>query len=198
MDLFKVGSLPPFNVRGSDASPGEFFRNEGENRFVADLDATDIDLSQDYTTGVAQGDFNNDGFPDVVIVRSAFQTGILPPWYNFYFDIPNGQPVLLQNKGNSNDWLTVRLIGTTSNSMGIGARIELFSPANPDLRQVREVRAGSSFASSESPWPTFGLGLGPNPGYNIRVSWPSGLVEEFPAVPTGQIYDVVEGSGIPQ
>jgi hypothetical protein len=198
MDLFKVGSLPPFTVRGSDASPGEFFRNEGKNRFVADLDATDIDLSQDYTTGVAQGDFNNDGFPDIVIVRSAFQTGILPPWYNFYFDIPNGQPVLLQNKGNSNDWLTVRLIGTTSNSMGIGARIELFSPANPDLRQVRGVRAGSSFASSESPWPTFGLGLGPNPGYNIKVSWPSGLVEEYSAVPTRQIYDVIEGSGIPQ
>jgi hypothetical protein len=198
MDLFKAGSLPPFTIRGSDASPGEFFRNEGENGFVADLGATDIDLSDDYVTGLAQGDFNGDGFPDIVIVRSAFQIN-LPSYYNFSFDIPNGQPVLLQNKGKSNDWLTVRLVGTMSNSMGIGARIEVFSPVSPDAtRQVREVRAGSSFASSESPWPTFGLGLGPNPGYSLKVSWPSGLVEEFPSVPTGQIYNVIEGSGISQ
>ena len=192
LDLFKAGSLPVFGIVDAEASPGEFFRNEGEKGFVADHDATDIDLSADYTSGVAQGDFNGDGFPDVVVIRSAFQVS-LPPFYNFNFDLPNGQPVLLQNKGNNNGWLTVRPVGTTSNSMGIGARIEVFSPANPDSRQVREVRAGSSFASSESPWPTFGLG--PNPGNSsIKVSWPSGLVEEFPSVPPGQIYNVVEGT----
>ncbi len=195
LDLFKVGSLPPFNVRGSDASPGEFFRNENEKGFVLDPDAADIDLSKDYTTGVAQGDFNADGFPDVVVVRSAFQFN-LPAWYNFSFDLPNGQPVLLQNKGNNNDWVTIRPVGTMSNSMGIGTRIELYSPMKPDDRQVREVRAGSSFASSETPWPTFGLGQGPNPGYALKVSWPSGLVEEFSSIPTRQIFEVIEGNGI--
>ncbi len=195
LDLFKVGSLPPFKVRGSEASPGEFFRNEDENGFVLDPDAADIDLSEDYATGVAQGDFNGDGFPDIVIVRSAFQFN-LPAWYNFSFDLPNGQPVLLQNKGNNNDWVTVRPVGTMSNSMGIGARIELYSTLTPHNRQVREVRAGSSFASSESPWPTFGLGLGPNPGYSLKVGWPSGLVEEFPSVPIRRIFEVIEGNGI--
>ena len=195
LDLFKAGSLPAFGVTDSDASPGEFFRNEGGNRgFVADLDATDIDLSSDNVSGVAQGDFNGDGFPDIVVIRSAFQTS-LPPFYNFNFDIPNGQPVLLQNKGNSNGWLTIRPVGTTSNSMGIGARIEVFSPSNPRFRQVREVRAGSSFASSESPWPTFGLGPFPVSNYSVKVSWPSGLVEVFLSVSPGQIYDVVEGMG---
>ena len=194
LDLFKAGSLPAFGIIDSDASPGEFFRNEGRRGFVADLDATDIDLSSDNVSGVAQGDFNGDGFPDVVVVRSAFQV-TLPPFYNFNFDIPNGQPVLLQNKGNSNGWLTVRPVGTTSNSMGIGARIEVFSPSNPRFRQVREVRAGSSFASSESPWPTFGLGPFPVSNYSILVSWPSGLVEVFTSVSPRQIYEVVEGTG---
>ncbi len=194
LDLFKAGSLPAFGIIGTDASPGEFFRNDGSGVFVADHGATNIDLSADNVSGVAQGDFNGDGFPDVVIVRSAFQV-TLPPYYNFNFDIPNGQPVLLQNQGNNNAWLTVRPVGVISNSMGIGARIEVFSPANPDVRQVREVRAGSSFASSESPWPIFGLGS--NSGnVSIKVSWPSGLVEEFSSVATGQIYDVVEGAGI--
>ena len=195
LDLFKAGSLPAFGVIDSDASPGEFFRNEGGNRgFVADLDATDIDLSMDNVSGVAQGDFNGDGFPDVVVIRSAFQTS-LPPFYNFDFDIPNGQPVLLQNKGNSNGWLTIRPVGTASNSMGIGARIEVFSPSNPQFRQVREVRAGSSFASSESPWPTFGLGPFPVSNYSVRVSWPSGLVEVFTSVRSRQVFEVVEGTG---
>ncbi len=195
LDLFKTGSLPPFNVRGSDASPGEFFRNEGENRFVRDFEAAYIDLSEDYTTGVAQGDFNVDGFPDIVVVRTAFQI-TLPAFYNFSFDIPIGQPLLLQNKGNNNNWITVKPVGTMSNSMGIGTRIELFSSTSPTALQVREVRAGSSFASSESPWPTFGLGLGPDPDYNLRVSWPSGLVEEYPSVPTRKIFEIIEGNGI--
>ena len=154
-------------------------------------------LSLDNVSGVAQGDFNGDGFPDIVVVRSAFQVS-LPPFYNFNFDIPNGQPVLLQNKGNNNGWLTIRPVGTSSNSMGIGARIEIFSPANPSVRQVREVRAGSSFASSESPWPIFGLGRFPVSNYSIMVSWPSGLVEVFTNVNPRQIYGVVEGTGNPQ
>jgi hypothetical protein len=196
LDLFKVGSLPPFGVIDSQASPGEVFRNEGEGGFVRDFAATDIDLSADFTSGIAQGDFNGDGFPDIVAIRSAFQIDFTI--FNFVFDFPNGQPVLLQNKGNSNGWLTIRPIGTKSNRMGIGARIEVFTPSHSLAeKQVREVRAGSSFASSESPWPTFGLGS--NPGDSIvTVSWPSGLVEEFSAVSSGQVYDVVEGSGTPQ
>jgi hypothetical protein len=81
--------------------------------------------------------------------------------------------------------------------MGIGARIEVFTPSHSLAEeQVREVRAGSSFASSESPWPTFGLG---SSGDSIvTVSWPSGLVDVFSSVSPGQIYDVVEGSGVPQ
>jgi hypothetical protein len=196
LDLFKTGSLPTFGVIGSQASPGEFFRNEGDAGFVRDFDATDIDLSGDYASGVAQADFNGDGFPDIVAIRSAFQ--VFLPIFDFIFDLPNGQPVLLENKGNSNGWLTIRLIGTNSNQMGIGARIEVFTPSHSLAeKQVREVRAGSSFASSESPWPTFGLGS--NPGDSIvTVRWPSGLVEVFSSVSPGQIYDVVEGSGTPQ
>jgi len=194
LDLFKAGSLPVFGVTGLDASPGEFFRNEGKRGFIADPNVIDIDLSADNVSGVAQGDFNGDGFPDIVVVRSAFQV-TAPPFYNFNFDIPNGQPLLLQNKGNKNGWLTIRPIGTTSNRMGIGARIEVFSPSNPRVRQVREVRAGSSFASSESPWPTFGLGPFPVSNYSVRVSWPSGLVEVFTSVSSKQVFEVVEGTG---
>jgi hypothetical protein len=114
------------------------------------------------------------------------------PWSIGKIGNPNGRPAILKNLGNNNQWLTVRLEGTMSNRMGIGARIEVYSRGRKP--QVREVRAGSSFASSESPWPTFGLGR--KRFAFIRVAWPSGLSEWFPAFRLRRIYNLVEGEGM--
>jgi hypothetical protein len=75
--------------------------------------------------------------------------------------------------------------------MGIGAKIKVFTRGRKP--QVREIRAGSSFASSETPWPTFGLGR--KRFAAIKVSWPSGLSEWFFAFHPKRIYDLVEGEG---
>jgi hypothetical protein len=182
LDLFKVGSLPLFGAIGPKGSPGQLLLNE-KQEFIDDPDALSIDLSFDYTTGLAHADYNADGFVDLVIIRS--------PWNMDGTGNPNGQPVILKNQGNDNQWLTVRPIGTTSNRMGIGARIEVYTATGKP--QVREVRAGSSFASSESPWPTFGLGK--QHFAFIKMSWPSGLTEWFPAFHLKQIYNVEEGKG---
>ncbi len=183
LDLFKVGALPIFGAIGSKGSPGQLLVNKGRRGFKDDPDALTVDLSFDYTTGLAQADYNGDGFIDMVVMRS--------PWSIGGTGNPNGQPVLLKNQGNRNQWLTVRPVGTMSNRMGIGARIEVFTRGRKPL--LREVRAGSSFASSESPWPTFGLG---KKRYAfVKVSWPSGLTEWFPAFRLRRIYNLVEGKG---
>lgn len=183
LDLFKVGSLPLFGAIGPEGSPGQLLLNKRKQGFIEDPDALTVDLSFDYTTGLAHADYNGDGFIDMVVIRS--------PWRIGETGNPNGQPVLLKNLGNRNRWLTVRPVGTISNRMGIGARIEVFTRGRKP--QVREVRAGSSFASSESPWPTFGLGR--KRFAFIRVSWPSGLTEWFPAFRLRRIYNLVEGKG---
>ena len=183
LDLFKVGSLPLFGAIGPKGSPGQLLFN-GKKGFFEVAETLPIDLSFDYTTGLAQADYNGDGFIDIVVIRS--------PWQVNETGNPNGQPLLLKNMGNRNQWLTIRPIGTTSNRMGIGARIEVFTRKGKP--QVREVRAGSSFASSESPWPTFGLGR--KRFAFIRISWPSGLTEWFPAFRLRRIYDLVEGKGL--
>jgi hypothetical protein len=191
LDFYKVGSFPTFGAIGNESSPGmgdegspgRLYINKGRRGFVVDPDAVPIDFRFDYTSGLIQGDYNNDGFSDLVVVRS--------PWSVGDAENPNGHPVLLKNKGNRNKWLTVRLTGTTSNSMGIGAKIKVFTRGRKP--QVREVRAGSSFASSETPWPTFGLGR--KRFALIKVSWPSGLSEWFTAFRPKRIYDLVEGEG---
>ena len=179
VDLFKVGSLPLFGAIGAQGSPGQLLVNKRKKGFKNDSEAMPVDLSFDYTTGLASADYNGDGFVDMVIIRSPWQGSL------------NGQPLVLKNMGNRNRWLTVRLTGTMSNRMGIGARIEVFSRGRKP--QIREIRAGSSFASSESPWPTFGLAR--KRFAFIRVIWPSGLSEWFPAFHVKHIYDLVEGKG---
>ena len=101
-------------------------------------------------------------------------------------------PVLLKNDGNDNNSLTIRLVGTTSNAMAIGARIEVISESG--VFQAREIWAGSSFASSESPWPVFGLLE--DTSADARVYWPSGLVENFPGLAAGEMHTLTEGTGV--
>ncbi len=174
-DLFFGGSMAPGFISGN---PGHLFMNNGDGTFIEDNAAHGLDLSDRYVTGIAQADFDSNGFADIVIVTA--------PWL---FIDTDGVPILLRNEGNGNNWLNIRLRGTDSNRMGIGARIEV-TTANGF--QATEVRAGSSLASTETPWPTFGLGKADCA--DVRVVWPSGRVEYFRGLEPG-IAELVEGEG---
>ncbi|MGR9054186.1 MAG: CRTAC1 family protein [Gammaproteobacteria bacterium] len=183
LDLFQSGSLPMFGLIGPGrGNPGRLFMNDGNGFFDENVDATGIDLSAHYTSGVAQADYDNDGFVDLAVMTAPFSIpGV---------SVASDDFVLLQNQGNSNHWLTVRLVGTVSNRDAIGAVIEA---KTGEKKQLREVTAGSSFSSTESPWPTFGLGKYRQA--KITVSWPSGLVEVFPANHADRMITLVEGTG---
>jgi len=146
------------------------------------MDATGTDLSAKFSSGMAQANFDNDGFIDVAVMTAPFSVGEL--------SVSSEDFVLLHNQGNKNHWLTVRLIGTHSNRNGIGALVQLKTGKN---RQLREIRAGISLASSESPWPTFGLGK--HRRAKITVTWPSGLIEQFPSKPANRSTTLIEGTG---
>jgi hypothetical protein len=178
-DLFMAGSLPiaGFDVIGAGrGNPGRLLLNNGDKTFRS---AAAFGLENRFTSGVAVADFDRNGFPDVVVVTSRFtRTG---------YD-PDGRPVLLQNDGNGNHWLTIRTVGTSSNRDGIGARVMVTAG---ELRQVREVRAGSSLASMDSPWPTFGLGDATAID-SIHIDWPSGAVQELNQVSVDQFLTIIE------
>ncbi|MGH9441876.1 MAG: CRTAC1 family protein [Thermoanaerobaculia bacterium] len=111
--------------------------------------------------GSAVADYDNDGFPDIAV------------------SVSGGAFELLHNGGGGNAWIGVRLEGTRSNREGVGARLTLETDRG---RQVREVRAGSSYLSSSDPRVLFGLGSDAKVR-KLEIRWPSGTVQTVESLP---------------
>ncbi len=179
-DIFFAGSAVGLGgvIGPGRGNPGTLLINNRDDTFADFTDTLPLDLSSHYTSGVAHGDYDNDGFPDIVIVVEKFRQNA-------------GLPVLYHNLGNDNHWLTVRLEGTVSNRSAVGARVQIISG---ELTLAKEIYAGSGAFSMDSKWLTFGLG-GNEMVDEIRVRWPRGLVERFAGVPADQAVTLTEGSG---
>ncbi len=179
-DLASVGSMAkvmPF--LGELATPGRIFRNDGLGGMTPIID---FGLGTDYTSGLAVADYDNDGFSDLVIVRTEYE---FPTEAGLFSG--GGSAVLKRNAGNDNHWLKVGLKGTFSNAMGIGATVAV------DYAH-KAMAAGSSFASTDSPWMLFGRGSDDG-DVNVCVEWPSGLLEVFTGVDVDQAVTLQEGTG---
>jgi len=133
-------------------------------------------LSQpDNSRGLAYGDYDNDGDLDVLINNQ------------------DAAPVLLRNDGgNRNAWLSVQLAGRQSNRSAVGARVILRSAGK---EQVRETKAGSSYASQNDSRLHFGLGDLKQVD-ELEIRWPSGKIDKFSKLPANQILVVDEQQGI--
>ncbi len=183
LDLYLVGALPLFAAIGPGAgNPGRLFWNDGTGNYIEDTTATGINLSLKYTSGLASGDYDGDGFVDFVVMNS--------PWSAGGITVTDGTPVLLRNQGNRNNSITLKLIGKKSNRSAIGAFITIKSGSRI---QVREIRAGASMASNESPWPT--IGIRNKKSAKVTVTWPSGRTEKFSHVKAGKLTTLKEGKG---
>jgi hypothetical protein len=128
------------------------------------------------SAGGAWGDYDNDGFLDLFV----------PNWQG---SRPN---FLYRNNGNSNAWLKVRCIGTTSNRDGVGAKVRIKATFRDAERwQLREISGGIGFG--QTPYANFGLGDATN-AQIVRIEWPSRVVEEFSDVAVSQFLHVTEPS----
>ena len=153
---------------------GYLFMNDGDSRFTRDLASGIPDLDGMGITGISRADFNGDGFVDISMMTGA-----------------GNLPLLFQNEGNGNNWVSLTLVGISSNAMAIGARIEIVS--NSGKFQAREIYSGSSFVSSEGQWPVFGLGQ--DESVDALIYWPGGGAEEFYGLEAGLRHVLTEGTG---
>ena len=121
----------------------------------------------------AIGDINNDGYVDFVVVNQAPENHTL--W---------------RNTGGTNNWLKVKLNGTSSNKAGIGSRIVATIGGQ---NMYRYVLCGEGFLGQNSATEIFGLGTATTID-QLQVMWPSGTTDTFTNVTANQLLTVTEGS----
>ncbi len=153
--------------------PNSIFRNLGTGKFV-DVGRTagpDFQLEAPHR-GVAFGDLFNDGRIDAVVT------------------VLNGPVQLLRNISNTgNHWLLLKLVGTKSNRMGIGAQIHITT--EDGKQQWNEVTTAVGYASSSDPRVHFGL-AGNQRVKDIEIRWPSGIHQMLHNIAANQILTIEE------
>ena len=103
----------------------------------------------------------------------------------------NDRGVLLRNnKGNENNWLMIRLIGSKSNRDGIGARIKI---TVGDKVQAAQKKSTTGYLSQNDPRLHFGLGSNKKADL-IEIIWPSEIVQKFKDVEANQVFVIKESS----
>ena len=166
LDLFVTNGavqLLPELVRKKDpfplGQPDQLFRNTGKGTFVEVIDGAGPGFQLlEVGRGAASGDVDNDGDTDVLVTNN------------------NGPARLYLNEvGNRNHWLGLRLVGNTGRDM-VGAKVEIVISKDRVLR--RRVRTDGSYLSANDPRVLAGLGAFDRV-QSVRVRWPDGTTEEF-------------------
>src|SRR5262245_58758688 len=128
--------------------------------------------------GAAFGDIDNDGDVDVVFTN-------------------NGGPVrlLLNQVGNKNHWLQIRLDERPANRFGIGAWVGVERRGQPTL--WRRVRTDGSYLSASDVRLHFGLGSSTAIDA-VTVQWPDSTRERFTGITADKVITLRRGAGGPE
>ena len=153
--------------------PNSVFRNLGNGKFqdVSSLAGAAF-LIPGAHRGAAFGDIFNTGRIDVVVSSL-------------------NEPIKLFHNIGAVDqhWLLLRLVGTRSNRMGLGAQIRIITPDGRS--QWNQATTAVGYACSSDPRVHFGLGSN-KVVKEIRITWPSRTVQRLMDVAADQIVTVEE------
>ena len=134
------------------------YRNLGEAKFsdVTAMAGEPFRVARS-ARGLAVGDLDGDGRPEIIIVNM------------------NERPTVLKNTTTRGNWVSIVLEGTKSNRSAIGARVSVEANGR---RQIAEVSAGGSYYSQHDKALHFGLGRAASIK-TLEVRWPDGRAQVF-------------------
>ena len=105
--------------------------------------------------------------------------------------------LLLNQAGVGQNFLKVRLEGTTANRDAIGARVEVYEPGQDAPRAIATLRAGEGYLAQSSKTIHFGLGRS-DAIDRIVVRWPGGKAESYRGIEPNRSYRLVQGAVKPE
>jgi enediyne biosynthesis protein E4 len=180
-DLFVARSNVMDNIQELNPArhygePNSVFRNLGKGRFEDASAGAGADFQLEAAhRGVAFGDLDNDGRMDAVV------------------SVLGGRAKLLHNVSpGQNHWILLRLVGTKSNRMGIGAQLKLTT--EDGSVQWNEVTTAVGYASSSDSRVHFGLGQNKKVK-ELEIRWPSGLRQVLTGLDVDRVLTITEGAG---
>jgi len=168
VDIFKTnGALK--HLYGQE---DQLFQNEGDGTFRdVSLELGEYFHQELVGRGACIGDYDNDGDLDIFIVNL------------------NDKAVFLRNnKGNLNNWIILKLTGTTSNRDGIGARVKVTAGGKT---QTAQKKSTTGYLSQNDPRMHFGLAQSSKVD-KIEIVWPSGKRQILENLDTNQILEIIE------
>lgn len=169
------------------AGPGGLLLNQNGEGFydaIHDWEISNVDNEGRYQDGrgIATGDLNNDGVPDLVFMNRSYNPTQSDPLAQEY-----GVPHVWLSKPREGNWLRVDLEGTTSNRDAIGSVVSV------DLggRTVKSI-LGAGGATNSASERTLLFGTGEATSVDILVTFPSGVTTTVEGVAVNQSISVVE------
>ena len=174
----RLESLGPENPFPLDQR-NQVFRNLAGERFEDVTGRAGAPFARSAVSrGAAFGDVDNDGDTDVLVANAA------------------GRAELLINQvGQRRGWLGLRLVGAAAPRDAVGARVAV--TGSDGFTRRRRARADGSYASAHDPRVLIGLGDEAAETLAVRVTWPDGRTETWPAAPVGRYSTLVQGEGRP-
>jgi hypothetical protein len=168
VDIFKTNG----ELKHLYGQEDQIFENLGGGKFRdASLDLGSYFSKELVGRGACIGDYDNDGDEDIFIINL------------------NDRSIFLRNnKGNQDNWITLKLTGTTSNHDGIGTRIKITAGGKT---QTAQKKSTTGYLSQNDPRIHFGLGTIENVD-KIELFWPSGKIQTFENIKANQIIEVKE------
>jgi enediyne biosynthesis protein E4 len=179
LDLFVARGWWVQNGSGRQASL--LYHNNGDGSFTKiSTGSPATDLGQALVANWV--DYDRDGFLDLFVSEMGW---VAPSPHRLY-----------RNNGNSNNWLCVTCVGTSSPRDGTGAKVRAKAMIRgKELWQLRLINSGGTGWGGQSFVSHFGLGDATNVDL-LRIEWSSGAVQELHNVPAREYLTVTEPPGL--